>query len=456
MDNMVEMEDPILLAEQAVLGSLIVDGELFDMADSLSVMDFKHHAHCSIFESISQLISDNSPVDIITVAEHLEKNGRLIQLGGLAYLSALTDAIPGATVNLENLEKHIEMVLEDSIKRKIQSLGDSLRDGGVKQSSQSLIEDIQARVQELEDRRTAQQQGLVQIDPILTQSIEHIQGLYERKDYGAISGLPTGFIDLDLATSGFRPGQLIILAARPVMGKTALALNLAESAALQSDKHVAVFSMEMSSVELTNRLIGSIGRINGEKLTNGNLEDRDWEKMSYALSKLKESKIHIDETAALNIAQLRSRLNKLKKKVGEIGLVVIDYLQLMGSISRPGRNDNRATELGEITRSLKGLAKEFGCPIVALSQLNRSLEARTNRRPIMSDLRESGAIEQDADLILFIYRDEVYNADSEDKGIAEIIIGKQRNGRIGTIKTAFIGEYTRFENLQHKSSNDYF
>jgi replicative DNA helicase len=280
--------------------------------------------------------------------------------------------------------------------------------------------------------------------PLLTRVVERIDLLYNRQGDSDVTGLATGFVDLDRMTSGLQAGDLVIIAGRPSMGKTSLSLNIAEHAALVSGLPVGVFSMEMAATQLVMRMIGSVGKLDQHKLRTGRLHDDDWQRLTHAVGKLNEAPIHIDETAALNPLELRARARRLHRQYKKLGMIVVDYLQLMSSSTT---GENRATELSEISRSMKSLAKELDCPVVALSQLNRSLEQRPNRRPVMSDLRESGALEQDADVILFIYRDEVYNPDTPDKGVAEVIIGKQRNGPTGTVKLAFLGEYTRFENL---------
>jgi replicative DNA helicase len=282
--------------------------------------------------------------------------------------------------------------------------------------------------------------------PLLTEVVERIETLYSRDNPGDVTGIATGFSDLDRMTSGLQPGDLVIVAGRPSMGKTAFSINIAEHVALSGNQPVAIYSMEMGAAQLAMRMLGSVGRLNQHDLRTGRLQDDDWGRLTHALGKLNDAPIFIDETAALSALDLRARSRRLHRQHGGLGLIVVDYLQLM---SAPGgkASENRATEISEISRSLKALAKELHVPVIALSQLNRSLEQRPNKRPVMSDLRESGAIEQDADLILFIYRDEVYNSDSPDKGKAEIIIGKQRNGPIGMVPVAFRGEYTRFENL---------
>ena len=288
------------------------------------------------------------------------------------------------------------------------------------------------------------QKGFLEIQPLLTQVVERIDELYHRDNQSDITGVPTGFVDLDRMTSGMQGGDLIIVAGRPSMGKTAFSLNIGEHVAVEQGLPVAVFSMEMAGTQLAMRMLGSVGRLDQHRLRTGRLLDEDWPRLTHAIQKMNDAQLFIDETPALNPMELRARSRRLARQCGQLGLIVIDYLQLM---SGSGGGENRATEISEISRSLKGLAKELNCPVIALSQLNRSLEQRPNKRPVMSDLRESGAIEQDADVILFIYRDQVYNPDSPDKGTAEIIIGKQRNGPIGTVRLTFLGEYTKFDNF---------
>ncbi len=307
-----------------------------------------------------------------------------------------------------------------------------------------LIDEAEAKVFQIAEAGARVRQGFVKIDPLLTETIERIDMLYSRENKGDVIGAATGFVDLDRMTSGLQQGELIIIAGRPSMGKTALAMNIAEHVAVNDKKTVAVFSMEMSGPQLAMRMIGSVGRVDQHELRTGTFKEDDWTRLVDAVGKLNESQIHIDDTAGLNVLELRSRARRLHRTTGGLHLVVVDYLQLMSASGR-GREENRATEIAEISRSLKALAKELKVPVVALSQLNRSVDSRQDKRPMMSDLRESGAIEQDADLIMFIYRDEVYNQDSPRKGIAEIIIAKQRNGPVGKIDLTFIGRHTRFE-----------
>jgi replicative DNA helicase len=308
-----------------------------------------------------------------------------------------------------------------------------------------LIDEAEAKIFQIAEARSKARQGFVKIDPLLTETIERIDMLYSRENKNEVIGVPSGFVDLDRMTSGLQPGELIIVAGRPSMGKTTLVMNMAEHVALAEKKSVAVFSMEMSGPQLAMRMIGSVGRVDQHELRTGTFKEDDWSRLVDAVGRLNEAQIYIDDTAGLNVLEVRSRARRLHRQCGGLALLVIDYLQLMSGTTG-GREENRATEIAEISRSLKSLAKELKVPVIALSQLNRSVDARQDKRPMMSDLRESGAIEQDADLILFIYRDEVYNPDSPRKGISEIIIAKQRNGPVGKIDLTFLGKFTRFEN----------
>jgi replicative DNA helicase len=437
-----------LEAEQSVLGGLLLDNEAFDrIADLVSHEDFYRSDHRAIFRQIATLIERGRPADVITLSEALESTGQLQNVGGIAYLGALDKFIPGAA----NIRRYAEIVRERSIMRKLAEVGADIAEASYNPMGRSpaqLLDEAEAKVFEIAETGARGKQSFISAQQLLTQAVERIDTLYNRDNPSDITGLATGFRDLDRLTSGLQPGDLIIVAGRPSMGKTAFALNISEHVALFAGKPVAVFSMEMTGNQLMMRMLGSAGRLDQHKLRTGRLEDEDWQKLTDALSKLDKAEIYVDESGVLNALELRARARRLHRQCKGLGLIVIDYLQLMSAVSQV---ENRATEISEISRSLKALAKELSVPVVALSQLNRSLEQRTNKRPIMSDLRESGAIEQDADLILFIYRDEVYNPDSSDKGIAEIIISKQRNGPIGTLNLTFLGQYTRFENHAHES-----
>ncbi len=431
-------------AEQSVLGGILLDTSAWDkIADLLSEQDFYRHEHRLIWRHIGRLTEHAKPIDVITVAESLESNAELEKAGGLVYLGTLAQNVPSAA----NIRRYAEIVRERAIMRKLVEVGSEIATSAYNPGGRDagqLLDEAESRVFEISEQGERGRQGFTAIPPLLTQVVERIESLYGR-DASDVTGLATGFTDLDKMTSGLQPGDLIIVAGRPSMGKTAFSINIAENVALESKKPVAIFSMEMGGTQLAMRMIGSVGRLNQQNLRTGRLEDDDWSRMTHALGQLNDAPIFIDETASLNSLELRSRARRLARQNDGLGLVVVDYIQLMSSPA--GRSsENRATEISEISRSLKSLAKELHVPVIALSQLNRSLEQRPNKRPVMSDLRESGAIEQDADLILFIYRDEVYNPDTPDKGKAEIIIGKQRNGPIGKIELTFRGEYTRFEN----------
>ncbi len=428
--------------EQSVLGGLMLDNYAWDkVADVINDEDFYRQDHRLIYHHICKLIENNKPADVVTVAESLEISNELQNVGGLSYIGTIVQNTPSAA----NIRRYAEIVRERSIMRKLARVGTQISDSSYNPAGRSaadLLDEAESKVFEIAEEGARGKQGFVDIQPLLKQVVERIELLYNQDNPSDVTGIASGFNDLDQKTSGFQPGDLVIVAGRPSMGKTAFALNIAENVALGLSKPVAVFSMEMGGTQLAMRLLGSVGRLDQHKVRTGRLEDEDWPKLTHALGKLNDAPLFIDESAALNALELRARARRLFRQHGELGLIVVDYLQLMSS-SRQG--ENRATEISEISRSLKGLAKELNVPVIALSQLNRSLEQRPNKRPIMSDLRESGAIEQDADVILFIYRDEVYNPDTQDKGVAEIIIGKQRNGPIGTVNLTFIGEYTRFE-----------
>jgi replicative DNA helicase len=432
-------------AEQSVLGGMLLDGTAWDkVADLIGEHDFYRNEHRLIYKHIERLSDQAKPVDVITVAESLESNNELEKAGGLAYLGALAQNVPSSA----NIRRYAEIVRERAIMRKLAEVGSDIATSAYNpagRDADQLLDEAESKVFEIAEAGERGRAGFMSMPPLLTQVVERIETLYGRDDPSSVTGIATGFADLDEKTSGLQRGDLIIVAGRPSMGKTAFSINIAENVALDSNKPVAVFSMEMGGTQLAMRMIGSVGRLNQHNLRTGRLQDEDWARMTHALGRLNEAPIFIDETAGLNSLELRSRARRLHRQHGELGLIVVDYLQLMTAPA--GRaNENRATEISDISRSLKALAKELQVPVIALSQLNRSLEQRPNKRPVMSDLRESGAIEQDADLILFIYRDEVYNPDSAEKGKAEIIIGKQRNGPIGMVPLAFRGEYTRFEN----------
>jgi replicative DNA helicase len=436
-------------AEQSVLGGLLLDNEAADrIGDAIGDADFYSDAHRLIYSHIIRLLADGKPADVVTVSESLASVQKLDYIGGLSYLGALVQNVPTAA----NIRHYAAIVRERSILRQLAATAGEIADSAYNplgRSARDVLDEAETKVLHIAEQGARGQQQFAELPKLLAQVVDRIELLYNRDDPSEVTGIPTGFSDLDRMTAGLQEGDLIIVAGRPSMGKTSLALNIGEHVALHSRLPVAVFSMEMGATQLAMRLIGSVGRLDQSKLRIGRLANEDWEKLTVALGKLNEAPILVDETAALTAMEVRSRARRLLKTYGKLGLVIVDYLQLMQATTS---GENRATEISEISRSLKALAKELKVPVMALSQLNRSLEQRPNKRPVMSDLRESGAIEQDADVILFIYRDEVYNPETQDKGTAEIIIAKQRNGPIGMVPLAFLGEYTRFENLASRGA----
>lgn len=432
-------------AEQAVIGGLMLAPEAIDrVGDLLVESDFYRRDHRLIYRGIRELSEKNKPFDAVTLGEWFEANGLSEQIGGPSYLIELASTTPSAA----NIRAYAEIVREKSVLRQLIEAGTEIVNDGFQPEGRDTQEVLSAAEMKVFKIAEGGRRGRADFVPLREAMKEAFQLLQERyENQGSVTGLPTGFHDFDEMTAGLQNSDLIILAARPAMGKTTLALNMAEYAALKTKKAVAVYSMEMSASQLAFRLISSIGRINATRLRTGQLEDEDWARVNMAIKMLSEVKIFIDDTPALSPDVLRSKARRIKRE-HDLGLIVIDYLQLM---TVPGTGENRATEISEISRSLKALAKELNVPVIALSQLNRGLESRTDKRPVMADLRESGAIEQDADIIVFIYRDEYYNKDSVDKGLAEVIIGKQRNGPTGVCKLKFFGEYTRFDNLARDS-----
>ncbi|MBI5938496.1 MAG: replicative DNA helicase [Betaproteobacteria bacterium] len=434
-------------AEQSVLGGLLLENGAWDrVADAISEVDFYRADHKLIWKQITRLIEDNKPADVITVAEALESHKQLDEVGGLPYLTTLAQNTPSAA----NIRRYAEIVRERAVLRRLAEVGSEIAElsyNPAGRKASEILDEAEAKVFEIKEAGARGGQGFQEIKPVLIEVVNRIDELYNRDNPSEITGVPTGFADLDGKTSGLQPGDLVIVAGRPSMGKTAFSLNIAENVALAANLPVAVFSMEMASTQLVMRMLGSVGKLDQHKLRTGRISADDWPRLTHSLGQLSEAPIYIDESGGLTSMEVRARARRLARqcKDGRLGLIVIDYLQLMSGSG--GAGENRATEISEISRSLKSLAKELHVPVVALSQLNRSLEQRPNKRPVMSDLRESGAIEQDADVILFIYRDEVYNPDSQDKGTAEIIIGKQRNGPTGTVRLTFMGEFTRFENF---------
>ncbi|MGD8311358.1 MAG: replicative DNA helicase [Gammaproteobacteria bacterium] len=429
-----------LQAEQAVLGGLMLDNHSWDaVADRVAEEDFYRRNHRLIFRGIAQLADRNDPFDAITLSEWLEQNRLLEEIGGLAALGKLAQDTPSAA----NIQAYADIVRENSVMRQLIEVGNRISNSAFVtegRDSGALLDDAEALVFEIAERGKRGKRGFRDIRSLLSAAVDRIDKLFQQDD--PITGVPTGFADLDEMTAGLQPADLIIVAGRPSMGKTTLAMNFAENAAIKHKLPVAIFSMEMPGEQLALRMMSSLGHIDQHKVRTGKLEDDDWPRLTSAVSLLDSAPLFIDDTPALSPIELRARARRLKRE-HDLGLVIIDYLQLM---QVAGSRENRATEISEISRNLKALAKELNVPVIALSQLNRSLEQRTDRRPVMSDLRESGAIEQDADVIMFIYRDEVYNEDSPQKGLAEVIIGKQRNGPVGTRLLTFRGQFTRFEN----------
>ncbi len=428
-------------AEQAVLGGLLLNNDAWDQIAELLKEDcFYRREHKLIFKAMSALVNLGQPLDTITIPDWLEKNDQLDETGGLAYLGGLANNTPSAA----NIKHYADIVYERYVMRELVSIGSDIIDSAIAKngySSKEILDYAEKRVFQIAEGNT-RGTGPERISAVAARTIDRIESLYQNKN--ALTGIATGFKDLDKMTSGLQPGELVIIAGRPSMGKTLLAMNIAENAAIKTNKTVLVFSLEMPGEQLIMRMLSSLGRIEQHRLRTGQLGDEDWPRISSTISLMSKTKLLIDETATITPAEMRARARRVARDSGDLGLIVVDYLQLMRGNTNA---ENRATEISEISRSLKALAKELSVPVIALSQLNRSLEQRPNKRPVMSDLRESGAIEQDADLIAFIYRDEVYHEDSEDKGTAEIIIGKQRNGPIGTVRLTFLGQYTRFENF---------
>ena len=435
-------------AEQSLLGGLMLENNAYDrIADILTEDDFYRHEHKLIYRAISALINENRPADIITVQEALERNDQLDHAGGFDSLLTLAQSTPSAA----NIRRYAEIVRERSIIRQLAEIGTEIARNAYNpqgKSAEQLLDEAENQVFQIAESTAKSKQGFLEMPDLLQQNIERIDMLYQRDNPDEVTGIATGFTDLDRMTSGLQAGDLVIVAGRPSMGKTAFAINIAEHVAISGKRPVAVFSMEMGGTQLVMRMLSSVGRLDQSVLKNGSLKDEHWERLNEAVAKLTDAPIFIDETAGLSALELRARARRLARRFNnQLGLIVIDYLQLM---SGSGRNDNRASELGEISRSLKALAKELQVPVIALSQLSRTVEQRTDKRPMMSDLRESGAIEQDADLIMFMFRDEYYTKEqSQFKGLAECIIGKHRNGPTGRVFLTFMGQFTRFENAAY-------
>ena len=428
-------------AEQSVLGGLLLDNQAWDkVADRLREQDFYRLEHRIIFHVIAELANRTSPFDVVTLTEALKHANELTNIGGEVYLFELVRNTPTAA----NISAYADIVRERSVLRQLISTAGEIVENAFTpagRTSLELLDEAERKVFQISEHG-ARGGGPTRISDLLAKAVDRVDALFHSGQ--AITGLSTGYHDLDDMTSGLQPADLVIVAGRPSMGKTAFAINIAEHAAIKHKKPILIFSMEMPGEALAMRMLSSLGRIDQHNIRTGKLSDEDWPRISSAVSMLAAAPMFIDDTPALSPGEVRSRARRVAREHGQLGLIVIDYLQLM---QMPGFKENRTTEISEISRSLKALAKELNVPVIAASQLNRGLEQRHDKRPMMSDLRESGAIEQDADLILFIYRDEVYNADSANKGKAEIIIAKQRNGPIGQVTLTFLGKYTRFENF---------
>jgi len=428
-------------AEQAVLGGLMLDNNAWDkVADVVTENDFYRRDHRLIFRAIATLANEAQPCDAVTLSEWLDSQNELHNVGGLSYLGSLANSTPSAA----NIKAYAEIVRERAVMRQLITVANEISNSAYNpegRSSAALLEEAEQRVFEIADKGARGRTGYIGIKHLLTKAVDTIDKLFQLDS--PITGVPTGFTDFDEQTAGLQKSDLVIIAGRPSMGKTTFAMNIVENAAIKHKIPTAVFSMEMPGESLAMRMMSSLGHIDQHKIRTGKLGDEDWPRLTSAVGILSEAPIYIDDTPAMTPGELRARARRIAREHG-LGLIVIDYLQLMQMPS--ASRENRATEISEISRNLKALAKELNVPVVALSQLNRSLEQRPNKRPVMSDLRESGAIEQDADVIVFIYRDEVYNEDTPDKGIAEIIVGKQRNGPIGTTRLTFVGRHTKFEN----------
>jgi replicative DNA helicase len=428
--------------EQAVLGGLMLNSDAWnEISDKISSEDFYRREHQFIFKAMRALSEADQPLDVVTIAEELERRAELSDVGGMPYLGMLANETPTAS----NVPAYARIVREQSVMRQLIRVGNKIADSGYRPEGRpvdDLLDQAETEVFKIAEQKDKGRQGFQNIQALLTKTVDKIDELFNSDD--ALTGVSSGFNDFDGRTSGLQKADLVIVAGRPSMGKTTFAMNMCENVAIGAGVPVAIFSMEMPAEALTMRMISSLGRINQQAVRSGKLEDDDWPRVTSAVNILSQAKIFIDDSAALTPNEIRARCRRLQKEHGQLGMVMVDYLQLMRA---PEAGDNRVNEISAISRGLKALAKELNCPVVALSQLNRSLEQRPNKRPVMSDLRESGAIEQDADLIVFIYRDEVYNEDSPDKGKAEIIIAKQRNGPIGTVNLTFQGQFTRFDNF---------
>jgi replicative DNA helicase len=428
-------------AEQSVLGGLMLSNDAwFNVAEVVAARDFYRPGHQIIFEAMADLSADDQPLDAVTVSERLVSRGLLEKCGGLAYVGELVESTPGAS----NVMAYANIVREHSTLRALIGAGQRIADSAFTpdgRRSADLVDLAEQEVFRIAEGRL-KEGGPQKLVPLLQSAVERIERLYATRN--PITGVSTGFDDLDKKTAGLQPSDLIIVAGRPSMGKTSFGLNMVEHAIMADDGAVLVFSLEMPAEQLVMRMLSSLGRIDQTRMRTGDMHEDDWPRFTGAVSQLKDRQLYIDDTPAITPNELRNRARRVARESGKLSMIMVDYLQLMRGSGDP---ENRTHEISEISRSLKAIAKEMKCPLVALAQLNRGLEQRTDKRPVMADLRDSGAIEQDADVIFFIYRDEVYHPESAEKGTAEILIGKQRNGPIGMVRLAFIGNLTKFENL---------
>lgn len=441
-----------LEAESSVLGGLLLDNGAWDrVGDLLTEVDFYRFEHRLIYSAIGALVNASKPADVITVFEHLQGQGKADEIGGLTYLNSLAQYVPSAG----NIRRYGEIVRERSVLRQLVAASDEIATNAFNPKGRpvsTIVDEAEQKIFNIGEQGARHKQGFQAMESLVVNLLDRVQEMADNPN--DVTGVPTGFYDLDRMTAGLQAGDLIVLAARPSMGKTALAINIAEHVALNEGLPVAVFSMEMGAAQLAVRIVGSIGRIDQGHLRTGKLTDDEWPRLTEAIERLRNISLHIDESAGLNSSELRANARRLARQCGKLGLIVVDYLQLMSGTSSDG--ENRATELGEISRGLKMLARELQCPVIALSQLNRSVEQRPDKRPMMSDLRESGAIEQDADIIMFIYRDEYYTKEAcKEPGVAEVIIAKQRNGPTGVVKLAFLKPITKFESLASGGGDDF-
>ena len=440
-----------LEAEQSVLGGLMLDNAPWDnVSERVTGEDFFSRPHRTIFSQMQRLLEQGRPIDLITLSEALETGGELENVGGFAYLAELSKNTPSAA----NINAYADIVRERAVIRDMISVANEIADAGYDpqgRSSEDLLDLAESRVFQIAENRANKDEGPKGIEAILEETVEKIEKLYAQPHDG-VTGVSSGYQDLDKKTAGLQPSDLIIVAARPSMGKTTFAMNLCENAAMTEEKPVLIFSLEMPGNQIMMRMLASLSRVDQTRIRTGQLDDEDWARISSTMGILLEKRnMYIDDSSGLTPTEVRSRARRIFREHGGLSLIMIDYLQLMRV---PSLSDNRTLEIAEISRSLKALAKELQVPVVALSQLNRSLEQRADKRPVNSDLRESGSIEQDADLIMFIYRDEVYHESSDLKGVAEIIIGKQRNGPIGTVRLTFNGQWSRFDNYAGPSYDD--